>query len=70
MSLTVTVRDNETGDTETAKVSDGDYLLICAEPCRLHFTQAFPKSGTHQLTIKGVHPVLSNSTPTGEPETA
>ena len=32
MSLTVTVVDNETGDTDTAQVSDGDYLLICTDP--------------------------------------
>ena len=69
----MTVRDNETGDTETAAngYRYGDTSSSVPEPCRpFHFTQAFPKSGTHQLTIKGVHPVLSNSTPTGEPETA
>lgn len=53
MSLKVTVVDEQTGDAETQTVPDGDYLLIVTDPCYLAHTQTFPKSGTHQLTIKG-----------------
>jgi hypothetical protein len=53
MSLTVTVRDNETGETDSAQVPDGDFLLICTEPCRLDSTQNYPTKGTVVLTIKG-----------------
>lgn len=53
MSLTVTVVDNETGDTETKQVADGDYVLICTEPCHLDYVQVYPTTGTVQLTIKG-----------------
>lgn len=53
MSLKVTVVDEQTGDTETQTVADGDYLLICVDPCYLHYINHFPKSGTAQLTIKG-----------------
>lgn len=53
MSLTVTVVDNETGDTETKHVTDGDYVLICTEPCHLDYVQVYPTTGTVQLTVKG-----------------
>lgn len=56
MSLTVTVRDNETGDEETAQVPDHDYLLLVTGECRLEHTQVFPTKGTHILTIKGRRP--------------
>lgn len=52
MSLKVTIVDEQTGDTDTATVADGDYILICTDPCRLDHTQAY-SSGTHVLTIKG-----------------
>lgn len=52
MSLRVTVVDEQTGDTETQTVADGDYLLIVTEPCHLHYTAAYA-NGTHVLTIKG-----------------
>lgn len=52
MTLRVTVEDVETGDTETQEVPEGDYLLICHEPCRLDTINAWA-NGTHQLTIKG-----------------
>jgi hypothetical protein len=57
MSLTVTVRDNETGDTDSAQVTDGDYVLICCEPCYLDGTQVYPLKGTVVLTVKDFHPV-------------
>lgn len=53
MSLRVTVVDEQSGDTETKVVPDGDYLLICTEPCHVHYVNAYPKTGTHVVTIKG-----------------
>lgn len=52
MSLTVTVTDDQTGDTETVVVPDGDYLLVCHEPCFMAHTQSHG-NGTHVVTIKG-----------------
>jgi hypothetical protein len=52
MSLTVTVVDDQTGATETISVPEGDYLLVCHEPCHLAHTQAHG-NGTHIVTIKG-----------------
>ena len=56
MSIRVTVTDEQTGDTETVTVADGDYLLTCVEPCWLDSTQVYATSGTHTLTIKGRKP--------------
>lgn len=56
MTLKVTVLDVETGQTGEATVVDGDYVLICAAPCRLADTQAYPTNGMHVLTIKGHSP--------------
>jgi hypothetical protein len=57
MSLTVTVKDNETGDTDECQVKDGDYVLVCASPCYLAHTQASgtaaSNGSTHVLTVKG-----------------
>ena len=53
MSLTVTVRDDQTGETQTGHVADGDYVLITAEPCRLDGIQTYPPRGTVVLTIRG-----------------
>ncbi len=51
--LRVTVTDVLTGDTETAEIPAGDYLILCTDPCYLAGAQTYPKSGTHVLTIKG-----------------
>lgn len=53
MTLHVTITNVETGDTETTEVPEGDYLLICHDPCRLHHVQKYPSTRTHVLTIKG-----------------
>ena len=53
MSVLVTVTDEQTGDTETQRVEDGDYILICVEPCHLTYQQHYPTSGKAQLTIAG-----------------
>lgn len=52
MSLRVTVVDEQTGDSDTCTVPDGDYLLIVTDPCRLHYTAVYAGGRTHQLTIK------------------
>jgi hypothetical protein len=53
MSIRVVVTDEQTGDTETVTVPDGDYFLVCTEPCHLAHVQSYPTKGTHVLTIKG-----------------
>lgn len=50
--LLVTVVDLETNDVVTREVSEGDYVLICVEPCYLAHTQAHPTTGTHVITVK------------------
>lgn len=52
MSLTVTAVDNETGETQSVQVADGDYVLIPTSPCYLAAT-AVHANGTHVLTVKG-----------------
>jgi hypothetical protein len=52
MSIRVTVVDEQTGDTDTTSVQDGDYLLITTEPCYVAHTSAYA-NGTHVLTVKG-----------------
>lgn len=56
MTLRVTVTDIETGDTDSAEVVEGDYLLICHAPCYQDSVQAYPTKGTHVITIKGHRP--------------
>lgn len=50
--IKVTVEDLETGETESTMIKN-DYIVIAAGTCYVSHTQVFPKSGTHQLTIKG-----------------
>lgn len=50
MSIEVTVRDTETGETTQRTIID-DYIVICAGNRYLAHTQTY-RSGTHQLTIK------------------
>jgi hypothetical protein len=52
MSLTVTATDNESGETHTVQVADGDYVLIPTSPCYLAATSVHA-NGTHVLTVKG-----------------
>ena len=56
MSLTVTVKDNETGETETVQIPDHEYFLLTTGDCYVSHTQAYPSKGTHVLTIRGRHP--------------
>lgn len=52
--IRVTVHDPESGETVTKEVQQGDYLLICHEPCHRHHVQTYPTAGTHVVTIRGV----------------
>lgn len=49
--IEVTVRDTETGDSETQTI-DNDYVLVTAGTCHVAHTQA-SIGGTHVLAIKG-----------------
>lgn len=55
MTLRITVLDVETGDSDTAEIPEGDYILIAHDPCHLAGTQIHA-NGTHVLTVKGHHP--------------
>lgn len=52
MAIEVTVRDTETGETDTATIED-DYILITAGECWLDGIQDYPVKGTRVLTVKG-----------------
>lgn len=56
MTITVTVTDSATGEAETREVPENDYFLLCTGTCYEAGVQAYPKSGTHVLTIKGWRP--------------
>ena len=51
VTVEVTVRDPETGETQTATVTD-DYILITAGSCYLDGIQTYA-NGTRVLTVKG-----------------
>lgn len=55
MTLHVVVTDIETGETDTAEVAEGDYLLITHKPCHLFHTSVYG-NGTHVLTVKEAPP--------------
>jgi hypothetical protein len=54
MTLTVTVHD-DSGEQEDSvvHVADDDYLLLCTGGCYEAGVQAYPRSGTHVITVKG-----------------
>lgn len=52
MSVTITVRDDQTGEEETKQVPDGEYFILTTEPAYVAFTNTF-KNGTHVITVKG-----------------
>lgn len=51
----VTVKDLETGESETRTVTSGDYLLIPFAPCYLD-SFVHHANGTVQLTLKDHRP--------------
>lgn len=52
MTLHIVVEDKETGEMSEAEIPEGDYLIICHNPCHVAHTAAYG-NGTHVLTIKG-----------------
>jgi hypothetical protein len=52
VSLRVTVVDEQTGESDSQVVADGDYVIVTAEPCYVDGVQAY-RNGTHVLTVKG-----------------
>lgn len=63
MSLTITVVDNETGDSDAVVISDGDYLLITADPCHEVGVQTYPTAGKHVITVAGHAPKFAAHAP-------
>lgn len=51
MSIEVTVRDTESGESQTATIAN-DYILVTAGSCTAD-VQAYPSTGTHVITVKG-----------------
>lgn len=49
--LMVTVLDTETGETGTAEVKPGGYLVVCAEPAYVYHEDVHA-NGTRIVTIK------------------
>ncbi|GAA0738499.1 hypothetical protein Drose_04490 [Dactylosporangium roseum] len=52
----VTVEDLVTGDKQVMEFAPGDYVLIPFAPCRREHITAYPKSGTHVITIRDHRP--------------
>jgi hypothetical protein len=55
MSIEVTVRDTESGESEVATI-DNDYILVVAGSCYLDGLVDYPTKGTRVLTVKGRKP--------------
>lgn len=53
MAIEVTVRDTESGESQTKRI-DNDYVLVTAGRCEVTDTQVYPTKGTHVITVKGV----------------
>jgi hypothetical protein len=51
--IRVTIENTDTGKTETETIASNDYWIITTGTCYVSNTQVYPKTGTHQLTIKG-----------------
>jgi hypothetical protein len=55
--LTVTVKDNETGQQQTVEVPEDDYFVVATGACR--YTVNAYANGTHVVTFKGRKPGLT-----------
>ena len=55
MSIEVTVRDTETGESQTA-VIENDVIVITAGTCYIDGVQDYPTKGTQVYTVKGRKP--------------
>ena len=51
MSITVTVTDTESGESETQTI-ENDHVIVAAGSCHVAHVQAHA-NGTHVLTVKG-----------------
>lgn len=63
MSLSVTVVDDQTGETQTGKVPDGDYMILVTAPAYVSGIQTYPMAGTHVITVKGRAGLKAADTP-------
>lgn len=52
MSVEVTVRDTESGESETQTI-DNDVIVVTAGTCYVDGIQDYPTKGTQIYTIKG-----------------
>ena len=52
MSIEVTVRDTETGDSETQTI-ENDVIVVTAGTCHIAHVQDYPAKGTQVITVKG-----------------
>lgn len=55
--LRITVEDLDgVQPSETREIPEGEYVVICHEPCHISSTSVWPTKGTVQLTIKDWRP--------------
>lgn len=54
--IEVTVRDPNTGETDTKELQESDYIILCGERRYVGHTQLFPTAGTAIVTIKTLKP--------------
>lgn len=52
MAIEVTVRDTETGESETQTI-ENDVVVVTAGTCYVDGIQDFPTKGTQVYTVKG-----------------
>jgi hypothetical protein len=52
MSIEVTVRDTETGESQTQTIED-DVVVVTAGTCYIDGVADYPTTGTQVYTIKG-----------------
>jgi hypothetical protein len=56
VTLAIAITDRETGSKETVVLADGDYFIVCTNPCYVDGIQTYPAKGTHVLTVKNHRP--------------
>lgn len=54
--IRVTATDLETGATDTAVISPGDYVLVCAEPCFVRQIETDPEEERRTIYLAGYEP--------------
>lgn len=53
MAVEVTVKDLETGESDSCVVRDGDYLVVTTDPAYVDGVQVHKGGQTHVVTVKG-----------------